>query len=86
MILPLVGFDADCRRIGMGGGFYDRTLAYLGRGMRWRRPRLFGVAHECQRLERIEVRPWDIPLDAVITESGVYIKPMASRSDPLALI
>lgn len=75
MILPLVGFDADCNRLGMGGGFYDRTLAYLRRHDHWRRPRLIGIAHECQRLDHIATRPWDIPLDAVLTESHAYIKP-----------
>lgn len=72
LLVPLVGFDADCNRIGMGGGFYDRTLAYLRRRTHWRRPRLIGIAHECQRVERIEPRPWDIPLDAVATERRIY--------------
>lgn len=72
ILMPLVGFDLDCNRLGMGGGFYDRTLAYLRHRSHWRRPRLIGIAHECQRLERIEPRPWDIPLDAVATERRVY--------------
>ena len=72
LLVPLVGFDSDCNRIGMGGGFYDRTLAYLRRRTHWRRPRLIGIAHECQRLERIDPRPWDIPLDAVATERRIY--------------
>jgi 5-formyltetrahydrofolate cyclo-ligase len=72
ILLPLVAFDADCNRMGMGGGFYDRTLAYLRHRRRWRRPRLVGVAHECQRAERLPLNEWDVPLDAVITESRVY--------------
>ncbi len=72
LIIPLVGFDAQCHRIGMGGGFYDRTLAYLSKRKYWKRPRLIGVAHECQRLERIEPRTWDVALDAVVTEAGFY--------------
>jgi 5-formyltetrahydrofolate cyclo-ligase len=72
ILLPLVGFDLQCNRVGMGAGFYDRTLAPLRRRSRWRRPRLIGVAHECQRVECIEPRPWDVPLDAVVTEAGVY--------------
>ena len=72
VLVPLVGFDRNCNRIGMGAGFYDRTLAYLRQRTRWRRPCLIGVAHECQRLDRIEPRPWDIPLDGVATELGVY--------------
>ncbi len=72
MILPLVGFDADCHRLGMGGGFYDRTLGYLRIRTHWRRPRLFGIAHELQKVPRIAAQPWDIPLDAVFTESHTY--------------
>lgn len=72
LLLPLVGFDDGCRRIGMGGGFYDRTLAYLRRRALWRRPLLVGVAHACQRVDRIEPMPWDVPLDAVVTELGLH--------------
>ena len=72
LLLPLVGFDPDCNRMGMGGGFYDQTLAYLLRRRHWRRPRLIGLAHECQRVERLPVRPWDVPLDLVVTEVRVY--------------
>lgn len=72
LLLPLVGFDRAGRRIGMGGGYYDRTLAYLQTGRLWRRPRLIGLAHECQRVRRIAARPWDVPLDAVVTEAGCH--------------
>jgi len=72
ILMPLVGFDARGNRLGMGGGFYDRTLAYLQRRAHWRRPVLLGVAHECQRLERLDQRPWDIPLNGVITEARIY--------------
>jgi 5-formyltetrahydrofolate cyclo-ligase len=72
LLLPLVAFDAACNRLGMGGGFYDRTLAHLRGCQAWRRPRLIGVAHECQKVEALPVRPWDIPLDLVITERRVY--------------
>jgi 5-formyltetrahydrofolate cyclo-ligase len=74
LLVPLVGFDADCNRMGMGGGFYDQTLAYLRRRRHWRRPYLIGLAHECQRVERIPVRSWDVPLDLVVTEARVYGK------------
>lgn len=72
ILLPLVAFDEDCRRLGMGGGFYDRTLAYLRGRRQWRRPLLVGVAHECQRVAWLPARPWDIPLDGVVTECRVY--------------
>ncbi|MBU0499754.1 MAG: 5-formyltetrahydrofolate cyclo-ligase [Gammaproteobacteria bacterium] len=70
ILMPLVGFDASLNRLGMGGGFYDRTLASHA-WSRWRRPRLIGIAHECQRVHALETRPWDIPMDFVVTELGV---------------
>ena len=72
ILVPLVGFDADGNRLGMGGGFYDRTLAFLRHRRHWHRPRLIGLAHECQRVHRLEPRPWDVPLDAVATERKIY--------------
>jgi 5-formyltetrahydrofolate cyclo-ligase len=74
ILLPLVGFDAQCNRIGMGAGFYDRSLAPLRRRRHWRRPLLVGIAHECQRVERLHPQPWDVPLDAVVTEAGVFFR------------
>ncbi|WP_338073074.1 5-formyltetrahydrofolate cyclo-ligase [Halochromatium salexigens] len=72
ILVPLVGFDAHCHRIGMGAGFYDRSLAFLRDRRHWQRPRLIGLAHECQRLDAIEPEPWDLPLDAVVTEHALY--------------
>ncbi len=77
LLVPLVGFDAGCHRLGMGGGYYDRTLSYLSHRQYWRRPRLIGVAHECQRVAELPVRPWDIPLDLVMTERRVYRRGLA---------
>lgn len=67
ILMPLVGFDDAGNRLGMGGGYYDRTLAEANK-----RPRLIGLAHECQHVEQIEHQEWDIPLDAVITDQGIY--------------
>ena len=72
LFLPLVGFDGQGNRLGMGGGYYDQTLAYLSPSSHWRRPLLIGLAHECQRLERLEARPWDVRLDLVVTEAGIF--------------
>jgi len=72
ILMPLVGFDAQCHRIGMGAGFYDRSLAFLRGRQHWQRPRLIGLAHECQRLDAIEPEPWDLPMDAVVTECALY--------------
>jgi 5-formyltetrahydrofolate cyclo-ligase len=71
VLLPLVGFDAHGMRLGMGGGYYDRTFAYRNRHTAWRGPRLVGVAYSFQQVPSIG-REWhDVPLDAVVTESGV---------------
>ena len=75
IVMPLVAFDANGNRIGMGGGWYDRTLA----GVRDRTPRplLIGAAYELQRIDAIAPATWDVPLDVVCTESSVYIAPTA---------
>ena len=72
LLLPLVAFDNHGNRIGMGGGFYDRTLAYLRHRQHWRKPILAGLAHEIQKVSRLESRSWDIPLDYIVTEKRVY--------------
>lgn len=71
VLLPLVGFDPSGGRLGMGGGFYDRTFAHQ---QRWpKKPKLFGVAHECQKQAQIPVESWDIPLDGVFTDKRSYL-------------
>lgn len=79
LLIPLVGFDRHCNRMGMGGGFYDRTLAYLRDRRHWRRPLLLGLAHECQRVEHLDPAPWDVPLDLVVTEERVYRRATGSE-------
>lgn len=71
MFLPLVGFDRQGRRLGMGGGYYDATLAYLRSRRRWRKPLLVGVAYACQELKEVPAEPWDVRLDMVLTENGL---------------
>ena len=70
-LMPLVAFDDAGNRLGMGGGFYDRTFAYLKRATHWRRPLLVGTAFERQRLPALPVQPWDMPLAGVLTERGL---------------
>ncbi|GAB2510765.1 5-formyltetrahydrofolate cyclo-ligase [Lysobacter humi (ex Lee et al. 2017)] len=68
-VVPLVGFDANCNRLGMGGGWYDRTFARRRGGDP---PRLVGAAYDLQRVEALSPAAWDVPLDAVCTESTTY--------------
>lgn len=72
VLVPLLGFDPAGHRLGLGAGFYDRRFAFLRVGRRWRRPRLIGVAYELQKLPHLEQQPWDVPLDAIVTERRIY--------------
>jgi len=60
---PLVAFDKSGNRMGMGGGYYDRTLAA--------NPHIstIGLAHDCQQVDQLNVEPWDMPLERIITPS-----------------
>ena len=66
MLTPLVAFDRQGNRLGMGGGYYDRYLAAADN-----RPYLLGVAFACQQAEALQSEDWDMRLDAVVTENGV---------------
>jgi len=68
VLMPLVAFDARGHRLGMGGGYYDRALAFLRARRRWRHPRLIGVAYDFQLVDRLPAEPWDVMLDGVITD------------------
>jgi 5-formyltetrahydrofolate cyclo-ligase len=67
LLIPLVGFDAACHRLGNGGGFYDRTLAVLAP-----RPLAIGVGYEVGRLADISPAAHDMPMDVIVTEAGVF--------------
>ncbi|MFK7890387.1 MAG: 5-formyltetrahydrofolate cyclo-ligase [Granulosicoccus sp.] len=66
VLVPLVGFDEQCNRMGMGGGYYDRCFA--ARLNTLAPPVLIGVAYECQRTTTVYPEPWDVPLDYIVTE------------------
>jgi 5-formyltetrahydrofolate cyclo-ligase len=88
LLVPLVGFDADGYRLGYGGGYYDRTLAAMDP-----KPLAIGVGYELGRLETIHPQPHDIPMHAIVTETGVACFGFARRphgapprGDPFATI
>jgi len=68
VLLPLLGFDRQGGRLGMGGGYYDRAFAF--RRGRPAPPRLVGVGYACQELPALAPEAWDVALDAVVTEAG----------------
>ncbi len=69
---PLVAFDDHGNRIGMGGGFYDRSLRQLRTARNWQRPYVIGLAHEFQHVDTIGRNAWDVPLRGVITDQEIY--------------
>lgn len=81
IFMPLVGFDRQGHRLGMGGGFYDRTLAFT---RHWPRalPRLVGLAHHLQEVDRLPAQPWDVPLHAIATDQSVISCPSVHRPRP----
>ncbi|MFQ6004519.1 MAG: 5-formyltetrahydrofolate cyclo-ligase [Woeseia sp.] len=68
VITPVVAFDSSGNRIGMGGGYFDRCFSFLKARRIWLRPKLIGVAFECQRVSSITPNPWDIGIFRIITE------------------
>ena len=69
VLLPLLAFDDRGNRLGMGGGYYDRLFASrLHR--KTKQPLRVGLAFDCQQAERLPMQAWDVPLHAVVTESG----------------
>ncbi len=73
ILMPLVGYGDHGQRLGMGGGFYDRSLEFLRHRHRWRKPHTIGLAYDFQRVNGLEADPWDIPLQGVVTDQAVYL-------------
>jgi 5-formyltetrahydrofolate cyclo-ligase len=68
--MPLVGFDANGTRLGMGGGWYDRSFAFRRESPA--PPWLAGVGFEAQRVDAIDVLDWDVRPDAICTEANTH--------------
>jgi 5-formyltetrahydrofolate cyclo-ligase len=71
VFLPLLGFDHRGLRLGTGGGFYDRALAFRHARTVWPGPKLIGLAYAFQQLESLDAAAHDVPMDAVVTEEGI---------------
>jgi len=71
-VVPCVAFDASGTRLGLGAGFYDRHFDWLAGRSAWRCPRLVGLAHDFQRVDRLQRADWDVPLWGIVTDRGVY--------------
>ena len=71
VMAPLVGFDEQGNRMGMGGGYYDRALQHLKSSAAkssFLKPKFVGIAHELQGVKKLEAHSWDIALNAIVTE------------------
>jgi 5-formyltetrahydrofolate cyclo-ligase len=72
VLMPLVAFDTNGNRLGMGGGYYDRTFAYLNTRTKWNKPKLIGTAYDFQKVDKLSNDPWDVPLDGIITPTQFF--------------
>ena len=70
VLLPLVGFDEKGGRLGMGGGFYDRTFENKKAPAT---PLLIGLAHDCQQVDSLPIESWDVPLQAIMTPTKTLL-------------
>jgi len=74
LLIPLVAFDTQGNRLGMGGGFYDATLAHFTSPTKLtqQRPNCVGIAFELQKVTQIPSQRWDVPLDGILTPEHFY--------------
>ena len=89
VLFPLVAFDRFGNRLGMGGGYYDRTFEAVRHRTVWRGPKLVGIAYEFQKVDALPAADWDVPLDAIATEHAIRLPPgrlqcagRPTRADP----
>ncbi len=73
VLVPLVGFDHHGNRLGAGGGYYDRSFAFLKDLPRPARPLLIGIGYDFQQIETLPPQPWDVPMDRIVTPTRTLI-------------
>lgn len=72
VLMPLVGFDRQGNRLGMGGGFYDRAFSFINHNKRIsKKPLLMGIAHQCQEVQELASADWDIRLNFIATNKEI---------------
>lgn len=76
VLMPLVAWDNKGNRLGMGGGYYDRTFSSQRNKPRLQQPVLLGLAYDFQRVSALQAEKWDVPMAGVVTPKGVV---MAAR-------
>ncbi len=82
VLTPLVAFDGQGNRLGMGGGFYDRSFAFLHHRNHWRRPHLLGTAHHFQQCTQpLPAQSWDVPLSGISTDREILLTPRVNASN-----
>lgn len=75
VLVPLLAFDSQGNRLGMGAGYYDRTFAFLNHTPRPSKPFLLGIAYEWQRVDQLSAESWDVKLNGICTERGITLCP-----------
>jgi len=73
VLMPLISFDREGNRLGMGAGFYDRSFSFRNQTQHLKRPLLVGLAHHSQETKSIISDPWDVSLDAIITDRELIL-------------
>ena len=72
VLTPLVAFDRHGTRLGMGGGYYDRSFAYMKDRQHFLKPLLVGYGYEFQQVRKLKRNRWDIPVQMAVTERQIY--------------
>jgi len=74
VVVPLVAFDSNANRLGMGGGYYDRSFAWRSKRQYWKGPLLVGYGYGLQRVKHISTQSWDVSMDVIVTENTLYMR------------